>query len=489
MKQISQYQLEDRPLGEGGMGRVYKGIDTCTQRVVAVKEILPEFAADLEYRFRTEREVGLLQQLDNPNIVKVYDRFPNNGNFYIVMEYIDGMNVEQYVKCYGAIPEARACRWMMKVLDTMQYVHEQKIVHRDMKPSNIMLRPDESVCILDFGIAKDMNSGGQHTQMGSIIGSDGYMSPEQADGYSIDHRADVYALGCVLYYMLTGNHAYPTMSNSFETEENIRKQPFPRLSKHSKTVFKKGLQEILDHATDRNMMLRYQSCREFCEALGQLVNGTVSNPGSKSKQPIMVTVGRQDCDIIIDDPCQKVSRCHLEITYRQFTGGRFYVINDRSSNGTSVNGRMIHRGESVNIPAEGSAPFVYLAGDNAYVLDWNKVCCLVAEKIQELSSGEGDPIGDTRVDDPVEIPPIVPEMDTDEPEKKHAWTELGVIIVLAIIGSFVFGWLWIGAGVEGLKVAFDEKCTAVTRIISAILGILLLVGYVVMKMLAVSTSY
>lgn len=424
MKKVSHYQLEDKLLGEGGMGRVYKGTDTYTGNVVAVKEILPEFAADLEYRFRTEHEVELLQQLDNPSVVKVFDRFPYEGNFYIVMEFVEGLNVEQYIQAYGAIPEVRACRFMMKILETMQYVHERRIVHRDMKPNNIMLRPDDSVCILDFGIAKDMNASNVHTMVGSIIGSDGYMSPEQADGFSIDHRADIYALGCVLYYMLTGHHAYPKLGSDFETEESIRKQAFPRLSKHSKTAFKKGLQEILDHATDKNMMRRYQSCREFYGALSELVCGTSIKPNPSAKQPIMITVGRMDCDIIVDDPFQKVSRCHLEITYRQFTGGQFYVINDRSSNGTMVNGHMMQRGESVNIPAEDSAPFVYLAGDSAYTLDWNEVRRLIAKKVQETSmvSNDEDPAGPTLYsndisDCPVPSTPSVPEPDNDDETK------------------------------------------------------------------------
>ena len=236
MKTISIYQVEDNPIGAGGMGRVLKGTDP-QGRQVAVKEILPEFASDFEIRTRTEREVELLQQFNNDYIVKVYDQFPLGDNFYIVMEFVDGLNVEQYVQKYGAIPWERATRFMVKILEAMQFVHEKNFVHRDMKPSNIMIRNDERICILDFGIAKDMGSQGGGTVIGTIIGSDGYMSPEQADGFSIDHRADIYALGCVFYYMLTGHHAYNTLSSDFETRSNIANTPFPKLSKHSKKSF------------------------------------------------------------------------------------------------------------------------------------------------------------------------------------------------------------------------------------------------------------
>lgn len=401
MKTISIYQVEDIPIGSGGMGRVLRGTDQ-QGRPVAIKEILPEFASDFEIRTRTEREVELLQQLNSDSIVKVYDQFPLDGNFYIVMELVDGLNVEQYVRKYGAIPYERATRFMVKILEAMQMVHEKNFVHRDMKPSNIMIREDERICILDFGIAKDLGhqDGVTGTVIGTIIGSDGYMSPEQADGFSIDHRADIYALGCVFYYMLTGHHAYDTLSSDFETRSNIANTPFPKLSKHSKKAFPNKLQEILDHATDRNMMKRYQSCREFRKDLENLIPSASSNHtviSSNKAEDIFITIGREGCDIIIDDPLMKVSRNHLEISYKQFTGGRYYVITDHSSNGTLVNGKKISRNESETIPADADAPLLFLAADMNYPIDWEEVKRLIAGKIKQSSSKSSeDPVGGTQ---------------------------------------------------------------------------------------------
>lgn len=412
MKTISIYQVEDTPLGSGGMGRVLRGMDP-QGRKVAIKEILPEFASDFEIRTRTEREVEMLQQLNNDSIVKVYDQFPLDGNFYIVMELVEGLNIEQYVQKYGAIPYERATRFMIKILEAMQFVHEKNFVHRDMKPSNIMIRNDERVCILDFGIAKDMgNQGnGTGTVIGTIIGSDGYMSPEQADGFSIDHRADIYALGCVFYYMLTGHHAYNTLASDFETRSNITNTPFPRLSDHCKKSFPPKLQEILDHATNKNMMKRYQSCREFRKDLEMLLPSASSSHTiiSKNKvENIFITVGREGCDILVADDLMKVSRSHLDITYRQFTGGRFYVITDHSSNGTLVNGRRLNRGESENVPADGTPPEVFLACDINYPLNWEEVKQLIANKLKDASSDEQEnPTGETmlQVDIPMSVQP------------------------------------------------------------------------------------
>ncbi len=385
MKQISIYQVEDAPIGSGGMGRVLKGVDP-EGRKVAIKEILPEFAADLEIRTRTEREVEMLQQLNNDSIVKVYDQFPLNNNFYIVMELVDGLNVEQYVQKYGPIPVNRAARFLVNILDAMQFVHEKNFVHRDLKPNNIMIRDDERVCILDFGIAKDMNNtGASSTVYGTILGSDGYMSPEQANGFSVDHRADIYALGCVFYFMLTGHHAYDTLSSDFETAQNIVNTPFPKLSKYSKKKFPTGLQEILDHATDRNMMRRYQSCREFSKDLVKVVpsaSPSHTKVSASKVEDVFITVGREDCDIIISDPLLRVSRSHLDITYKQFTGGRYFIITDHSSNGTVVNGQRLNRNESVNVLADEPDPQVYLAGDMNCALDWNKVKHLISMKLQ-----------------------------------------------------------------------------------------------------------
>lgn len=410
MKTISIYQVEDTPIGSGGMGRVLRGTDPLG-RQVAIKEILPEFASDFEIRTRTEREVEMLQQLNNDSIVKVYDQFPLGNNFYIVMEFVDGLNIEQYVQKYGAIPYERATRFMVQILEAMQFVHEKNFVHRDMKPSNIMIRTDERICILDFGIAKDLgNQGGvTGTVIGTIIGSDGYMSPEQADGFSIDHRADIYALGCVYYYMLTGHHAYNTLSSDYETRSNITNTPFPRLSKHSKKSFPPKLQEILDHATDKNMMKRYQSCREFRKDLECLLPSASSSHTviSKNKiENIFITVGREGCDILVTDNLMKVSRKHLEITYRQFTGGRYYVITDNSANGTLVNGRRLNKFESENIPADGAVPEIFLACDTNYPLDWEEVKGLIASKLKFLSSDEQeDPVGGTRVGNDIPVQP------------------------------------------------------------------------------------
>lgn len=379
---ISQYKVEDEPIGEGGMGRILRGY-TPDGKEVAIKEILPEFAADIEMRFRISQEMRFLERLNHEAIVKNYESFMLGDKYYIVMELVDGLNLEQYVEQNGVFSEQEAIAIMVKVLNVMQYVHEQKVVHRDLKPSNIMIRKNGDICLLDFGIAKDM-SVQHHTQY--VIGSDGYMSPEQASATDIDFRSDIYALACVLFYMLTGNHAFPHKESAAEMMRDIMEKPFPKISKFNKNVSAR-LQKVIEHAADKNMMKRYQSCKEFADALqGKQQKGPSTNVNPQMRDNrCVVTLGREGCDIIFNDPYQSVSRHHAEIELKSFTGGSFYIYRDDSSNGTLINGQMIHH-MAYHIPCEEPLPEVLLAGHPDQRLDWNEVTEMLQQRKAELDA-------------------------------------------------------------------------------------------------------
>lgn len=382
MRQIASYTVEDEPIARGGMGQIFRGHDS-QGHVVAIKEILPEFASDWSILSRIEKEVEFLVKVDHPSIVKLYSAFLDNQtqSYFIVMEMVDGMNIEQYINRKGPMSEEQAVEYMLKILDALQCVHNAHIVHRDIKPSNIMIRPNGSICLLDFGVAKDMDNGGG-TIAGSIIGTNGYMSPEQADGYSINFRSDIYSLGCVFYFMLTGHHAFNTLGSDFETRDAIINNKFPRLSKYNKNA-SDVLQNILDKATAKNMMQRFQNCYEFIAALQ---NGTHVSHSGIGNIPVLLSVGREKCDIIINDKDYKVSRHHADIELKVFTGGRYYVFTDCSANGTVINGKSIKKA-SVNIPADGNKPHILLAGVTDGLLDWNKV---VAELDKRAKAVYGD---------------------------------------------------------------------------------------------------
>lgn len=445
MRHIADFIVEDNPIAQGGMGRIYRGRDS-HGNTVAIKEILPEFADDLSIISRIEKEVEFLLKVNHPSIVKLHSAFRDEStqNYYIIMELVSGLNIEQYVLKNGAIPEQQAVELMLKILDALQCVHNEHIVHRDIKPSNIMIRPDGNICLLDFGVAKDMDNGGG-TIAGSVIGTNGYMSPEQADGFSINFRSDIYSLGCVFFYMLTGHHAFNTLNSDFETKDAILNSEFPRLSKYKKGL-SDILQQILDKATNKNMMLRYQNCYEFMAALS---NGTHISHAGTSSMPIIVSVGREKCDIILNDSERKISRHHADIELKEFTGGKYYVFTDCSANGTIINHKLVHK-TSINIPAKASAPEIYLAGTAEGMLDWEKVVSELSKRAKALQIQE-EPANDVP-SEPAEPQEIIEEIPADKTllqkfwdKTWRLWAALGCFL-LAILSIYLIGEFFSGNG-------------------------------------------
>jgi serine/threonine protein kinase len=211
------------PIGEGGMGQVYRATDTTLGRQVAIK-ILPEaFASDPDRMARFEREAKTLGSLNHPHIAAIYGFERSASMHALVMELVEGQDLSQRI-AGGAIPLDEALPIAKQIADALEAAHEQGIIHRDLKPANIKIRPDGTVKVLDFGLAKAlapegagaaadaMNSptltrfrqGEAGTQLGMIIGTAAYMAPEQAKGRAVDRRADIWAFGVVLYEILTG---------------------------------------------------------------------------------------------------------------------------------------------------------------------------------------------------------------------------------------------------------------------------------------------
>lgn len=259
-----------RVLGEGGMSRVYLGEEPTTHQQVAIKELLPNLAHSKDLRERFRREAQIMAKLDHPNIVKLLKFEETATSFYLIMEYVDGMDLEQHIKeVTGPISEPKAIEIMSTLLDAFGYAHEKGVVHRDIKPANIIITRDGKVKVLDFGIAKivDENASGR-TQTGTRIGTVAYMSPEQVNAApDIDLRTDIYSLGVMLHQMITGKAAYDTSTSSdFEVQTKIVKEPLPRAN----TIYPYAsdhLQSLIDKATQKKTENRFQDCDQFKLAL------------------------------------------------------------------------------------------------------------------------------------------------------------------------------------------------------------------------------
>lgn len=354
-------------LGHGGMGCVYKAQDS-SGKVVALKMMSNKVTCYPEFRKLFYSEVDTLRLMDHPSVVHIGgDPYTDNaGNYYLPMEFIEGETIEQHVNRCGAYSFDESMNLMSKILEALQYVHDRNRIHRDIKPSNIMIRPNGSICVIDFGIAKDARLGGTGQTVGQIIGTDGYMSPEQAIGLNIDLRTDIYSLGCVFYYLLTGQHAVQKGNNDYATRTNILhgSMPVPSQTNHA---IPSSIDDVFLKAVDKNMTLRYQSASEFKQALEEALGSPVPR----------ITVGSSgDNDIQINN--QYVSRHHLVIRGLEFplTGSTKYSIEitDKSTNGTGVDGRPLRNGSMV-IDYDGTVnlPEVLLAARAECPLNWNEV--------------------------------------------------------------------------------------------------------------------
>ena len=229
------------PLGAGGMGEVWRARDPRLGRDVAIKALPAAFAQDPERLARFEREAKLLASLSHPNIAGIFGLEEVKGARYLVLEFIDGQSLEARLK-RGALPLDEVLEVAQQVAAGVEAAHEASVIHRDLKPGNVMLTPAGAVKVLDFGLAK---GGAMHgasgsdpsltasptmtaipgTEMGVILGTAAYMSPEQARGKPVDRRTDIWSFGCVLYEMLTGKRVYDGETVSDMVARILEREP------------------------------------------------------------------------------------------------------------------------------------------------------------------------------------------------------------------------------------------------------------------------
>ncbi|MEO6655433.1 MAG: serine/threonine-protein kinase [Pyrinomonadaceae bacterium] len=210
---VGNYKIEEK-LGEGGMGAVYKGVDTMLDREVAIKALRPELASQTSVVERFRKEAVTLAKLNHPNIATLYTMFRQGEELYMVLEFVRGETLDNIMKRRGALPADEAIPVFCQVLDGIDHAHDLGIVHRDIKPANMMLTEKGTLKVLDFGIARLLGSA-RMTRAGNIIGTLEYMAPEQVRGLETDGRSDIYALGMMLYEVLTGKLPFDT-DNEFE---------------------------------------------------------------------------------------------------------------------------------------------------------------------------------------------------------------------------------------------------------------------------------
>ena len=279
---LGKYEIRGE-LGRGAMGVVYEGYDPLIERVVALKtiradQLVGENAREIVARFR--REAQAAGRLSHPNIVSIYDFGEDAGVWYIAMEFIKGRELKEYFEAQQRFSTADSVRIMTQILSALGYSHKLGVIHRDIKPANIILLPDGSVKVADFGIAHIESS--ELTQVGAVLGTPSYMSPEQIQGLPIDGRSDLFSVGVILYQFLTGERPF-TGSSTITMRKVLEEDPLPpsrfnvQLPGAMDAVVRKSLEKRADD--------RYQSADEFAAALQAAANST----STASSDPTLIS--------------------------------------------------------------------------------------------------------------------------------------------------------------------------------------------------------
>jgi serine/threonine-protein kinase len=261
-----RYEVEEL-VGTGGMSSVYRARDTLLERLVALKVLHPHYSDDAEYVERFRREARSVAQLSHPHIVTVIDRGEDDGQQFIVFEYVDGENLKQLLARTGPLPARRALELAIEIADALTFAHEHGLVHRDVKPQNVLVSADGDAKVTDFGIARSLDVEHGVTQTGTVLGTSNYLSPEQASGKPTTPSTDVYSLGVVLYELLTGEVPFPGENFVAVAMKHLHEQPPDVLEQRPDISMR--LAAAVDRALEKDPALRFPSMDQFARELRQ----------------------------------------------------------------------------------------------------------------------------------------------------------------------------------------------------------------------------
>lgn len=260
---IGTYKITEK-IGEGGMGAVFKGVDTMLDREVAIKMLRPEFSRQPLVVERFRSEAVTLAKLSHPNVGILHAFLRQGDEYFMVMEFVHGETLDSIIRRTGRLESDRAIKIFLQALDGIEHAHEHGIIHRDIKPANIMLTPKGLVKVMDFGIARLIGTS-RMTTTGNLIGTIEYMSPEQIEGQEVDLRSDIYSLGILLYEMVTG--AVPFRHTSEYGLMKMQIEDPPRSPRDLVPNISLSLEQTILRALMKKPPERFQSAAEFRQAL------------------------------------------------------------------------------------------------------------------------------------------------------------------------------------------------------------------------------
>ncbi|MBW3574470.1 MAG: Stk1 family PASTA domain-containing Ser/Thr kinase [Actinobacteria bacterium] len=293
----ARYELHRR-IARGGMADVFLARDSLLDRPVAVKVLFPEFATDPTFVQRFRREAQAAANLSHPNIVSVYDWGEEGGTYFIVMEYVEGPSLAQLIRDEGRIEPERAADITADVAAALGFAHRNGVVHRDVKPGNVIISPNGQVKVADFGIARAVSTQENLTQAGTVMGTATYFSPEQARGEAVDPRSDVYSLGVVLYEMLTGRPPFTGDSPVAVAYKHVQETPQPPRARNPRIPG--ALEAIVLQAMAKDTAERYASAEDLRSDLGRFRQGSPVSAQTVAAAPLAAEPTRAVASPLLD---------------------------------------------------------------------------------------------------------------------------------------------------------------------------------------------
>jgi serine/threonine-protein kinase len=287
---VAGYRIEEL-IGRGGMSRVYRAEHLRLGRRDALKVLAPELLADATFRDRFEREWRVAAGIEHPNIIPVYDAGEANGHFYIAMRYVETTDLRALLKRDGPLPPERGAHIVRQTASALDAAHRRGLVHRDIKPGNILVAEGDHVYLSDFGLAKSTTADKALTRSGHFLGTVGYAAPEQIHGRGLDARTDVYGLACLAYECLTGAWPYERESEAEIMQAHLEAPP-PRPSS-ARPDLPSGLDDVIAKGLAKVKEERYDTCGAFASALqAALPNGRPAGEARSARPTVLAEAAR-----------------------------------------------------------------------------------------------------------------------------------------------------------------------------------------------------
>jgi serine/threonine-protein kinase len=288
------YRIEEL-IGRGGMGVVYRAYDLRLKRTVALKLVAPSLALDDRFRERFARESELVMSLEHPNVVPIYDAGDADGRVYLAMRLVDGTDLGSLLRTEGALQPDRTIAICEQIAAALDAAHARGLVHRDVKPSNVLIDSSEHVYLADFGLTRSLDDESGGVGEDGSVGTPAYLAPEQLEGGAVDGRADIYSLGCVLYECLTGEPVFPRSSRLAVAWAHLEEEP-PRASKR-RAGLPEGVDAVIARALAKEPGRRFGTCGALVEAAGHALG--LEEVGTSRRRQSLLLAGAVGLAIVI----------------------------------------------------------------------------------------------------------------------------------------------------------------------------------------------